>query len=499
QPLSPRPRRARADHGRPSAGLDVPRAGALEPSSVWQDRFLNRKSSPSEVLERAIAEARRLASIAPAMGCLSVIDDEAALRDARASDARFEKGAPRSPLDGVIVPIKEELDLEGHAARMGTAYIPPSRAMKDATLVARLRAAGAIVIGQAMMTEWGMSPLGVNPHRPMPRNAHAPDRLAGGSSTGSAISVATGLAPLAIGSDGGGSIRIPACFNGVFGLKPTFGRVSRAGDGFGGTVDHVGPIAASTLDLATCLEIAAGEDPEDELTQRTPPVGDLRGALGRGVRGLRIGVLQGEIDAAAPEVASACREALAALAKEGAILADVELPLAAHASPIGYLTIGLETYASLLGARRDHFRALGPDLQLLLRIMSTFDAGEYLDAQSLRGTLRAQAAALLAGVDVLALPTTASEAPPIDAGELASGIADTPALAAACRFAFLGNLTGLPCGTAPIGSGAAGLPIGLQIVGDAFDEAAVLQVLAHLERIGAASTRAPRVRARPLG
>ncbi|MBZ0122244.1 MAG: amidase, partial [Sandaracinaceae bacterium] len=165
----------------------------------------------------------------------------------------------------------------------------------------------------------------------------------------------------------------------------------------------------------------------------------------------------------------------------------------------GYLTIGLETYAALLSARRDHFRALGPDLQLLLRIMSTFDAGEYLDAQSLRGTLRAQAAALLAGVDVLALPTTASEAPAIDAGELASGIADTPALAAACRFAFLGNLTGLPCGTAPIGSGAAGLPIGLQIVGDAFDEAAVLQVLAHLERIGAASTRAPRIRARPLG
>ncbi|MBX3272678.1 MAG: amidase [Sandaracinaceae bacterium] len=501
-PLSAGVLAGRAPRALDSLELGVPRPPAAIPSVArWHARYAAGEARPVEVVERALAEARRLGAARPTMSCMSVLDDAGALRDAEASAARWAKGAPLGPLDGVVVPVKEEVDLAGLRHRLGTAFIAPSTDAADGTSAARLRAAGAILLGHTLMTEMGMSPLGGNVQRPMPRNAHAIDRLAGGSSTGSAIAVASGLAPVALGSDGGGSIRIPACFNGLFGIKPTFGRISRHGDGFDGTMDHLGPIGASAHDLAVFLEACAGEDPLDELTRGTPPVapGGLVGAIGRGVRGLRIGVLPRELAAADGAVQEACRAALAALEKEGAILVDVEILLAEHAPGIGYLTIGLETYASLLDARRASFDAMGPDLQLLVRLLSTFGAGDYLDAQALRARLREQAAEVLRDVDVLALPTTASVAPEVTALDLEAGFADTPALGAACRFAFFGNLTGLPCGTAPVGTGEAGLPVGLQIVGDAFDEASVLAVLAALERAEVASVRAPRVPVHPLG
>jgi len=211
------------------------------------------------------------------------------------------------------------------------------------------------------------------------------------------------------------------------------------------------------------------------------------------VKGLRIGVLEDEISAADVQIARACREALSALEKEGATLVPVTLRLARHAAAIGYLSIGLEAYAALLPQRLHDFASIGTDLQLLCRIMSTFRADDYLDAQRLRAGLRRDVAALLGDVDVLALPTTARTAPIVSDADVLGGMADTPELAAACRFAFLGNLTGLPAGTAPVGKDARGMPIGLQIMGDAWDEAGVLRVLAHLERTGVASVPRPAI------
>ncbi len=502
QPLDARPVRARAERAPVRGDLPLPSAdGAIPTARAWAAAYREGRVTPTEVVARAIAEARRLEEARPAMSCFVTIDAEGATRDAALSARRWAEGAPLGPLDGVVVPIKEELDIAGHGYRLGMAILEGDPQAVDATAVARLRAAGAIILGQTIMTEVGMSPLGGNVQRPMPRNVHRVDRVAGGSSTGSAVAVASGLAPVAIGSDGGGSIRIPAAFNGVFGIKPTFGRVSRHGDGFDGTVDHVGPIGASAHDLAALLEIAGGPDPADPITHGAPEIapGSLVAALGRGVRGLKIGVLEGELEAARPAVARACRVALDALEREGAELVPVGMSLAPHAAGIGYLTIGLETFVALLGPRRRRWRELGPDLQLLMRLLESFEPGDYLDAQCLRATLRAQAADRLREVDVLALPTTVGVAPGVTALDLAQGFADTPALHDACRFSFLGNLTGLPCGTAPVGLGEADLPVGLQIVGDAFDEASVLAVLAHLERLGVARTRAPRVPVHLLG
>jgi aspartyl-tRNA(Asn)/glutamyl-tRNA(Gln) amidotransferase subunit A len=494
--------RARDRRERAPDDREAPRPSSVLPSALaWQERYRAGEAKVDTVIERALAEARRLASATPTLSCFSELAAETAMRDAKASAARWAKGEPLGPLDGVPVPIKEEVDIEGFGFRLGTSFIPRGRKASDATAVRRLRAAGAIILGHTAMTEMGMSPLGGNTLRDMPRNAHAADRLPGGSSSGSGVAVASGLAPIALGVDGGGSIRIPAAFNGIFGIKPTFGRVSRHGAGCGGTMAHLGPIGASAYDLAVFLEAASGADPEDALTHSTPAIerGELVTALSRGVRGLRIGVLEGELDAADPAVGKACREALRALEKEGAVLVQVELALARHAPGMGYPTIGLETYVSLLDARRHHFDALGPDLQLLCRLLSAMKSDDYLEMQCLRATLRHDTADLLREVDVLALPTTVGVAPSVTDSEMKSGFADTPALAAACRFSFLGNLTGLPCGTAPIGSGEAGLPVGLQIVGDAFDEHTVLTVLAQLERAGVAAVRAPRIPVHPLG
>lgn len=500
-PLNVRPEQARRAHPRATQDLPLPSARPhARGAAAWSAAFQDGSATPTEVTERAIAAVKTLAAQKPAMSPMLYVDEERARRDAAASTERHRSGRPIGPLDGVLVPVKEEVDLEGRGNTLGLKKKPLADA-KDATVVRWLREAGAIVLGHTVMTEFGMSPLGVSVQRLLPRNAIDPRFAAGGSSTGSAVAVAIGLSPVALGSDGGGSIRLPAAFNGLFGLKPTFGRISRHGDGFGGTMAHLGPIACSTHDLALFLESTSGEDKHDELTLGNPGFdrGWLVSALRRGVRGLRIGVLEDEIDAAEPAVAAACRDALRTLEKEGAKLVPVTVPMAKHAAAIGYLSIGLEAFAALHAMRTTHWDDMGPDLQLLQRAMSTFGADDYLDAQCLRAGLRREVAQALREVDALAMPTSVRGAPEVSEADMRDGMTDTTALQGASRFVYIGNLCGLPAGTAPVGRDARGLPVGLQILGDAWDEATVLQVLAHLERIEVAKTSEPKTRVALFG
>ena len=217
------------------------------------------------------------------------------------------------------------------------------------------------------------------------------------------------------------------------------------------------------------------------------------------MRGLRIGVLEDEIDAAEPAVAAACRDALRSLETEGAKLVPITVPLAKHATAIGYLTIGLESFASLYEMRRNAWDDMGPDLQLLCRTMSTFTSDDYLDAQRLRAGLRREVAAALREVDALAMPISVRGAPEVSDADMRDGMTDTTALQSASRFVYIGNLCGLPAGTAPVGRDARGMPVGLQIIGDAWDEATVLQVLAHLERLEVAKTAPPKVKVELFG
>jgi aspartyl-tRNA(Asn)/glutamyl-tRNA(Gln) amidotransferase subunit A len=501
--LDARPLRAREEgavsQGSPAAGQPSARGpGSIRswprPGSAYAAAYRSGAVTPRRVAERALAEVERLAGLRPSMNISIAQDRDATLRDADASTARFADGRPLGPLDGVPFLVKDEFDVAGLPTTLGVRCQPQPALERDATVVARLRAAGAIFICKTVLTEWGMSPLGNNVNQPMPHNAHDATRAAGGSSTGSGVGVALGVAPIACGGDGGGSIRIPAALNGIFGIKPTFGRVSRMGDGFKGSVAHAGPLAASAADLALFLDaVSSAPDPGDDLTSwaPAPPEGGFGALIDAGVRGLRIGVDEAEWRDASEPVAEKGRDALRALEREGAILVDISLPIAHHAPKIGYLTIGPESLAAHRRAWIEQREVLSDDVRLIFAVLAGMTALEHLDAQRLRTGLRRELCQALAGVDVIALPTTAITAPRYTEEDEKTSFSDPQSLEGVCRYAFLCNLTGNPAGTAPVGLDPGGLPIGLQIIGDAWEEAAVIGVLAHLERMGVATVRRP--------
>jgi aspartyl-tRNA(Asn)/glutamyl-tRNA(Gln) amidotransferase subunit A len=497
-PLDTNVHPGRAPRSVPSEGLPLPSGQSWAPTSTLLTQLYRAgKVSPREVVRRALDEARRLAEHKPTVGPIYEYAERAAIAEAEASEKRWRANEPLGFFDGVPWVVKEELAVRGLARRAGAAYTSTAPSAEDATAVARMRAVGAVTLGTSPMTEFGMTPTGANAKRAMPRNPHGTAHLAGGSSTGSGVAVATGLVPVALGGDGGGSVRIPASINGVFGIKPTWGRVSRSGDAFGGTVAHVGPLATSTIDLAHALEILGGIDANDPQTFAAPrrEAGSFVAALSRGVRGMVIGVPDSEWQDASKPVQRAGRAALAALEKEGAKLVPVNLELAKHAAAIGYVVIAGEARAELREDWRDHQSEMSDDLIVSLAGLDAFTSLEYLDVCRLRTGLRRELARAFREIDLLALPSTVSAAPRVTDAEMRSGFLDSKAIDSLCRFMFLGNLSGLPALSAPVGADDSGLPLGLQLVGDAWDEATIFAAAGHLERIGVAVARQPRITA----
>lgn len=494
-PVDTTPLCARPGRELPREDLGTPTRPGWPRSSSELARALDEQTvDASSLVDRALRALEALSQ--GRVHNVLVCDDRArSRREAGESSGRRREGRSLGGLDGIPFLVKDELDVAGLPTRCGSPCEPTSAKLEDATIVTRLGARGAAFVGKTVMTEWGMSPLGQNPHFPMPTNAHHAERAPGGSSSGSAVAVALGVVPFAIGTDGGGSVRIPAALNGVFSLKPTFGRVSRATGGLSGTVGHAGPIASSAEDLAVFLDaVSSVPDPREALTlaAHPPRAGGFGARVGAGVRGLSIGVPETEWRDASDAVARGGRAALAQLEREGAKLVPVAMPLAGVAAPVGYLTIGCESFASQIHHWRARRHLMGEDLRLSFAVLGGIEASEFLDAQRVRTAIRAEAARVLGEVDVIAIPTTATTAPKISKRERGQAFADTAAIDAMCRFAFLGNLTGLPAGTAPVGTDRDGLPIGLQIVGDAWAEDVVIGVLAHLERIGVARVARPK-------
>lgn len=490
-PFDIRPVRARTETPkRTNERLGVPKGGALPSTEVLHDLLKRRELTPLQLTERSLSACRTLGARRPSLGPMFAFDEEHALKAAQESTIRYQKGASLGPLDGIPVGVKEELDIAGLKTMLGTSWRQCEPATKDATAVARLRQRGAVVMGHTAMTEYGMTPLGFNPHRTMPRNPHDPSRSPGGSSSGSGVGVCAGAFPLAIGGDGGGSIRIPSSLCGVFGLKPTFGYVSRTGDPFGGSVAHVGPMGASSVDLARFMDAVAGLDEDDALTTHAPSFaeGDFTLALERGVKGLRIGVVEAMMAEADDDVARRCREALDALLREGAILVPVKMPLTDHSLAVGCLTIGMEFLAGLRDVAAD--APFGADSRFLANMLAQMKSDDYIDAQRVRASIRSEAAAVLRDVDVLALPSTFTTAPKVSDLDM-KGFLEAPLLRAMCKPVFLGNLAGLPAASIPVGRDGQDLPVGLQIVGDAWDDQTVLQVAGHLERLGVARAERP--------
>jgi aspartyl-tRNA(Asn)/glutamyl-tRNA(Gln) amidotransferase subunit A len=276
----------------------------------------------------------------------------------------------------------------------------------------------------------------------------------------------------------------------VYGIKPTYGRVPRTGDAFSGSVNHEGPLGASVHDLALFLDVTAGPDPGDPASLHAPPKPNYVEAARSSVRGLRVGVDQASWRDADAAIQRACEKALKSLESSGAVIVDVKMPLARHALGLGTLIIAAETYGTMARTFELHRDAFGLDLQAFMHIAAQLTTREYLGGQMLRERLRRELAHTFLEVDALAMPSTEQTALTVSESDERTGRLDAHGIRAMCRHMFLANLTGLPAGTVPVGIDPEGLPIGFQLLGDAWDEGTVLALMAELERTGAA--RSPR-------
>jgi aspartyl-tRNA(Asn)/glutamyl-tRNA(Gln) amidotransferase subunit A len=430
------------------------------------------------------------------IGAFLTLSEERAFAQAERIDEMVADGKPLPPLAGVPIAIKDVMVTRGVRTTAGSKilenFVPPY----DCTAVARLEAAGAVVLGKLNCDEFAMGSSTENSAYHPVRNPRDKSRVPGGSSGGSAAAVAAGMAVATLGSDTGGSIRQPASFCGVVGLKPTYGRVSRYGlIAFASSLDHIGPFANTVKDVALVLRTIAGRDPMDS-TSADVPVPDYVAELEKPVRGLKVGVAKeyfgSGLDA---EVRAAVEAAIQKLAGLGCEIVPVSLPHTEYAIPAYYIVATAEASANL--ARYDGvrygFRARGAKtlaemyretrdggfgMEVKRRIMlgtyalsaGYYDA-YYLKAQKVRTLLTRDFDEAFKKVDVIAAPTA-----PTPAFKLGEKVDDPLAMYLADIYTVTANLAGIPGISVPCGENREGLPIGLQLFGRHFDEATVLRV-----------------------
>ena len=453
--------------------------------------FRDGSLTPSDEAERVLDATRDSEQRTPPMRFF-IAQDEADVRaQAAASTERHRAGKPLGPFDGVPVAVKDELDQTPYPTTVGTRFLGAAPATEDAEVVARLRAAGAVLVGKTNMHEMGIGVTGLNPHHGAARNPHDPSRATGGSSSASAAIVAAGLCPVAVGADGGGSIRIPAGLCGVVGLKATFGRVSEHGAApLCWSLAHVGPLAASAGDAALAYAVMAGPDPRDP-NSLNQPAPTLAGFDAGDLAGLRMGVFRPWFEDAEPDVVRICEDALRGLQDAGAELREVTIPELGLLATVHLVTIASEMAAAHITYDAEHRRHYGHDTRLTLAIARHFGARDYVHAQRLRPRLLRHFTRVLADVDVIVTPATGQTAPPIAQDALATGESDIEKLGRIMRFAQPANVTGLPAISFPAGYDEAGLPVGLQVMGRAWEEHTLLRFAAVAERFVA--RRAPAV------
>lgn len=401
------------------------------------------------------------------------------LAQAAASAQRWQMGKPLSILDGVPIAVKDEVDQPPYPTTVGTKFLGKMPAQTDATVVSRLRSQGALLIGKTNMHEIGIVPTGINAHHGFARNPYNPAHYSGGSSSGSAVAVAAGICPAAIGADGGGSIRIPAALCGIVGLKATFGRVSEAGAfPLCWSVAHLGPITATAEDAAVRYTANAGTDPGDPHSQKQPAL-DLSNWAEGNLQGLKIGVYEDWFNHAQQEVVEKCRHTLNQFQQRGATLhpitiSNLELARVAHV-----ITIASEMHQAVQAHYQQHRRDFGLDVRVNLALASLFTAYDYIQAQRVRAMMIQQLQTLFQQVEVIFTPATAVASPPITPAALPDGESNLHLLTELMRFAFLPNLTGHPAIVFPVGYNAQGMPIAAQFIGRAWAEKSLLG-LAHI-------------------
>ena len=432
----------------------------------------------------AVAQATldRIAAHNPNVNAFTTVTGQRALAEAARVDAAIAAGKNPGPLAGVPYAVKNLFDVQGVVTLAGSIIEkrnPP--AAQDGFAVAHMQAAGAVCVGCLNMDEYAYGFTTENSHYGACHNPHDLARIAGGSSGGSGAAVAAGLVPITLGTDTNGSIRVPASLNGIWGIKPTYGRLSRAGSfPFVGSLDHIGPFARSVADLAASYDALQGDDPNDPAQARRAPA-PVAGVLATGIAGLRVARLGGhfarnglaEVHAAADRVAKALGAADTA-----------ELPDAAAARAAAFLITsaeGAQLHLPDLRTRPQDFEPLSRD-RLLAGAM--LPAQWVLKAQRLRGVFRAQAAALFRDFDILVAPATPSAATPIGQEMLEMDGQSIPLRPSFGVFTQPISFIGLPVLAVPLQNAIGTLPVGVQLIAAPWAEATLFRAAAHLEATG---------------
>ena len=445
--------------------------------------------SPREVIDALRA---RIDAIDPEIGAYLSLDMEAAAQQAEKSNVDL-------PLGGVPLAIKDIINVMGQPCTCGSKILSGYRAIYDATVIQKLRAAGAIPFGKTNLDEFAMGSSTENSAVKLTRNPWDLSRVPGGSSGGSAAAVAADAAFGALGSDTGGSIRQPAALSGVVGLKPTYGRVSRFGlVAFASSLDQIGPLTKTVRDAAVIMNAIAGHDPQDS-TALNEPVPDYSARLGRDLRGVRLGLPKEYlIEGIDSQVKTAIDTAVKQMSSLGAEIIEVSLPTTEYAIAVYYIVATAEASANLArfdGVRygyraenpkdmldlygRTRVEGFGPEVKRRI-ILGTYVLSSgyydayYLQAQKVRELIRRDFASAFEKVDALVSPTS-----PVPAFKLGERVADPLQMYLADIFTIAANLAGIcgisvPCGLAEVDGHR--LPIGLQFLGKALDEARILQI-----------------------
>jgi len=465
----------------PPVGIPIP-AGPLQMGAAdLAAAISNRAVTASEAVEAALA---RIADLDPALNAFITVTGEDARAAAAAADHAVRRGDVLGPLHGVPVAIKDIIETAGVRTTCGSKILADYVPAVDATVVQRLKTAGAIVIGKTNTHEFAFGPTTVNPHYGACHNPYNPACVSGGSSGGSAVAVATGMAPLAMGTDTGGSVRIPAACCGLVGLKPTYGRVSKAGVfPLSWSLDHPGPIARSVLDVALALSVLAGHDVADPSTVATAPADDWVGAARTpgNLSGLKAGIPRDwDTYRITDGVRAGFAQAIEVLRDLGVRVETIEFPTADAMLLANRLLILPEAAAYHLPTLRARPDDYGADVRVRLELGQYMLASHYLTGQRLRAELCRSVAAVMQQVDVILTPALALAAPYIGQTEHVwdDGAETIPDALIRCPAPF--NITGQPALVVPCGQDD-GRPVGIQIVGRAFAEATVLRVGAALE------------------
>lgn len=430
-------------------------------------RLAAKEISPVEVTDVMLARIERYD---PALNSYITVTADSARHAARAAEAAIMAGHHLGPLQGIPVALKDLYATRGVATTYGSRLFADWVPDFDAAAVERLKRAGAVILGKTNLHELAYGTTSANAHYGVVGNPWRPDHHPGGSSGGSAAAVAAGLAYAATGSDTGASIRQPAACCGIVGIKPTFGRASKFGAlPLSWSQDHVGPLTRSVADAALLLQVLAGYDPRDP-TSVDRPVPDFSADLDKGVQGLRIGVVRGFFfDDCDPEIVGAVDAAIQVLEDQGARIDEIVLTDMDAAYAAGVITIAVEGAAYHAADLRERPELFSDELRAGFELGSFYQATDYVQAQRLRRHLIDQVRRDMAGLAAIVMPTAPVPATPIEGAPPGHAMLRP-------RNTMPFNALGLPAISVPCGFTAAGLPIGLQIAGHAFDEAAVLRI-----------------------